>query len=76
MVECPPLQSGCSLKTPTGCFIYARPYHPGIIKSCSLAVLQSYRRTVVPSYRRTVVPSYRRTVVPFFLCGKFKTNNY
>ena len=41
-----PLQSGCSLKTPTGCFIYARPYHPGLAGlgvcwSCGLAVNQT-----------------------------------
>jgi len=23
-------QSGCSLKTPPGCFLHARPYHPGV----------------------------------------------
>jgi hypothetical protein len=38
MVECPPLQSGCSLKTPTRCFLNVRPYHPGGIKWCKFII--------------------------------------
>ena len=41
MVECPPHKLAASLKTPTGCFLNARPYHPGfhcpaVLWSCSL----------------------------------------
>ena len=41
MVECPPHKLAASLKTPTGCFLNARPYHPG---RCCLAVLKSCSR--------------------------------
>ena len=74
-----PCSLAASLKTPTGRFLYARPYHPGNLMAlvCRYPVtpLRRYafaplpRYAVTPLCRYAVTPLPRYAVTPLRLCA-------